>query len=131
MSKNIRNNVLAVICTFALLFAAAVVVEAQTDNPIFDDELVASIQDGDTWWIVPVSLVDQLELHLGEQATIETMSQLLTRLPLASSVNDLRFEGGYPSVSVSQDLDTLGYVTQSSAQTASLPGAGHAYVRTA
>ena len=131
MSKNIRNNVLAAICTFALLFAAAVVVEAQADNPILDDELVASIQDGDMTWIVPVSLVDQLEEHLGEQATIEKLGDLVDRLPVASSVNGLRFEGGYPAVSVSQDLYSLGYTVSTKLANATVPGAGEAWTRTA
>jgi hypothetical protein len=123
-NNTIRKNVIASFCFFALLFAAAVgVVDAQSENPIEDDEILACVSVGDEIWATPVALKQQLEDVTGQPATVETMSHLMGRLPVATPSNGLRFEGGYPSVSVAQNLDDLGYESQIQIAQPAVPGA--------
>ncbi len=109
-NNTIRKNFIASFCFFALLFAAAVgVVDAQADQPIEEDDIVASVSVGDEFWTSPVALKAQLEIATGQVATVETMTQLLNRLPQATASNGLRIEGGYASPVVKTKLEDLGY----------------------
>lgn len=127
MSNTIRNNVFASFCFFAMLFAAAVgVVDAQSVDPIEDDDILACVTMGDEVWAAPVALKPVLEDFTGQPATVETARQLLDRLPPANSTNGVRFEGGRPSSTVRQDLDSLGYKTMVPASV-QLQGSAEAY----
>ena len=109
-NNTIRKNVITSFCFFALLFAAAVgVVDAQADNPIEEEDIVASVTVGDEFWTVPVALKQALEVATGQSATVESMTQLLNRLPAATPLNGLRIEGGYASPVVQVQLENLGY----------------------
>jgi hypothetical protein len=108
-NNTIRKNVIASFCFFALLFAAAVGVDAQTDSPIEEDDIVASVSVGDEFWTAPVALKQALEVATGQVAIVETMTQLLNRLPAATPSNGLRIEGGYASPVVKFKLENLGY----------------------
>ena len=113
-NTNVRKHVTTGFCFFALLFAAAVgVVDAQTDSPIDEDDIIVSVPVGDDFWISPLALKIELEMATGGIATIETMADLLGRLPTATPSNGVRFEGGMPALAVQQDLGMLGYQTQS------------------
>ena len=130
MSNTIRNNVIASFCFFAVLFAAAVgVVDAQSQTPIDDEDILACVTMGDEVWAAPVALKPALESATGQNATVETTRQLLDRLPQASSSNGVRFEGGNPSQAVRQDLKSLGYDVIAPTQP-QVPGAQHAYSAT-
>jgi hypothetical protein len=119
-----RKNVIASFCFFALLFAAAVgVVDAQTENPIEEDDIVASVAVGDEFWTAPVALKEELEVATGRIATVETMTQLLNRLPLATPSNGLRIEGGYASPVVRFKLENLGYDSLTNIQSPAVVGA--------
>ena len=110
MSNNIRNNVFASFCFFAVLFAAAVgAVEGQSIDPIEEDDILACVTVGDEVWAAPVAFKNALENATGQSATVESTQQLINRLPQANSANGVRFEGGEPSSDVRQDLDSLGY----------------------
>ena len=112
MSKYFRTTtVAATLCALALVFAAAVV-EAQSEDPIMDDEILCSITVGEAVWAAPVAHQVALELHFGQPATLETMRQLLDRLPPASPTSAVRIEGGHLGLGVAQDLEALGYVNQ-------------------
>jgi hypothetical protein len=130
MPRKIINNTLAVACTLALLFAVAMGVEAQTDDPLFEDDIVCSIQSGNDLWVAPVLLRGQLETHLGCQATVEPLSSLLQRIPPATQQSTLRFEGGYPSGTVAVGLSDLGYTSEVPVPT-ELVGAKSSVVRSA
>ena len=112
MSRKLFNNTLAALCTFALLFAVAMGVEAQTDDPLFEDDIVCSIQDGSELWVAPLQHKAALESQLGETATVEPFAALLDRMPQASNQATIRFEGGYPSGTAASELNALGYVTE-------------------
>lgn len=130
MSRKLINNTATVICTVALLFAVAVGVEAQADDPIFEEDIICSIQSGNDWWIAPLAKKNALENHLGMTATTESMADLLLRLPQAGTSNSVRFEGGFPGGSVAGDLDALGYDVETPA-TPVLNGVNVAVLRTA
>ncbi|MDF1701969.1 MAG: hypothetical protein P1V36_12495 [Planctomycetota bacterium] len=124
MFNAIRTNALASFCFFALILAAAVgVTEAQSATPIEDDEILACVTVGDEVWAAPVALKQALEDATGMNATVESMADLLDRLPPANNGNGVRFEGGVPSISVQQDLDDLGYGTQVALAVPAVPGA--------
>ena len=131
MSLNKKfTNTLAALTTIALLFAVAVGVEAQSEDPILDDDIVCSIQVGGDVWVARVNQKSALENHFGEAATVETLGQLVGRLPTAGSTNSVRFEGGAPSSDVRMDLADLGYETLGTANP-EIPGAASAYTFTA
>ena len=130
MSRKLFNTTLAALCTAALLFAVAVGVEAQSDDPIFEEDLVCSIQAGPELWIVPAVMQPVLENHLGLAAIVEPMAALLLRIPAASPSSFVRFEGGYPGGTVAAHLDSLGYRLEIQS-TPDLLGAITAVTRTA
>jgi len=109
MSRKLFNTTLAALCTAALLFAVAVGVEAQSEEPLFEEDLVCSIQIGTELWIVPAVMQPVLENHLGLAAIVEPMAALLLRMPAATPSSSVRFEGGYPGGTVAAHLDSLGY----------------------
>jgi len=124
MSTIIRKNFIASFCFFALLFAAAAgIVDAQADNPIEEDDIIATVPVGDDVWVTPLALKTELEVATGKTATVESMSSLLARLPFATRTNGVRFEGGVPAMAVQNDLYDLGYATQMNIATPSVPGA--------
>ena len=130
MSNTIRNNVFASFCFLAVLFAAAVgVVDAQSIDPIEDDDILACVTMGDEVWAAPIALKPALENATGKNATVETARQLLDRLPVASATNGVRFEGGNPSQAVRQDLHSLGYASILPS-TSQVQGAQAAYTAT-
>lgn len=129
-NKTIIQNTLAAVCTLALLFAVAVVVEAQTDEPIFEDDIICSIQQGPILYVAPASLKQALESTLGATAQVESLGALLLRVPPANNTNVVRFEGGYPAGAAVQGLCQLGYVTEMTAQP-EIPGAAVASIRSA
>ena len=127
MSNNIRTNIFASFTFFAILFAAAVgVVEGQSDNPIDEDDILACVTVDDTIWAAPYSLRHALETATGKNATIESTTQLLNRLPQATGTNGVRFEGGEPAPEVREDLELLGYETMESVNP-DVSGANSAY----
>ena len=129
-NKTIIHNTIAAACTVALLFAVAVVVEAQTDEPLFEEDIVCSIQQGPVLHVAPASLQHALELSLGAPAQVETLGDLLARVPVANESNLVRFEGGYPAGSAAQSLCQLGYVNETAVQP-EVPGVSQAVVRSA
>ena len=128
MSNINRRTVLTAIFTVALLFAAALGVDAQSNKPINDDDIVACIQVGPELWVTHLGLQGELEIRHGQSAVVEPMGLLLQNLPVAAPGRTVRFEGAVPSSSVSDDLDALGY-TQSQFVTPELPSALVAVVR--
>ena len=70
MSRKLFTNTLTIFCTAALLFAVAMGVEAQSDDPLFEDDIVCSIRDGQDLWVAPLHQKTELENHLGETATV-------------------------------------------------------------
>jgi len=127
-NKTILQNTIAAVCTIALLFAVVVVVEAQTDEPLFEEELVCSIQQGPVLYVAPANLQQALEQSLGATAQVETLGALLSRVPPANQSNAVRFEGGYPAGNAAQSLNLLGYVTAMTV-TPEIPGALIAVIR--
>ena len=130
MSRKLINNLTAAFCTVALLFAVTVGVEAQSDDPIFEDDIICSIQIGSDWHVAPAAKQNALENHHGQTATVESMAALLLRLPQAGTFNTVRFEGGYPGGSVGTGLDNLGYTLEVPV-TPLLNGVNTAVLRTA
>jgi len=130
MSRKLFNNTLAALCTFALLFAVTVGVDAQSDDPIFEEDVICSIKVGPNFYVVPVDLRPALEAYLGATATVEPMSSFLGRVGPANPLKSVRFEGGYPGTSVAQSLGGLGYNTSTSV-TPELAGANTAVTLTA
>ena len=129
MSRKLISNTVAALCTVALLFAVAVGVDAQSDDPLFEDDVICSIQQGRDLWVAPESLRPALEAHLGQTATVEPMSSLLGRIPSATKANSVRFEGGFPGPNVSLCLDALGYTTSTDVSS-EIAGANSAVSRT-
>lgn len=128
MSNKIRNNVFASFCFFAVLFAAAVgVVDAQSEHPIDDDDVLACVTVDDVVYATPVALKAELENATGQVATVETTQELINRLPNATTNNGVRFEGGMPTQGVQEDLEQLGYVTMQS-EAPTVQGAQSAYL---
>ena len=129
MSNKTFTHVTAVFCTIALLFAAYMGAEAQSEDPIFEEDLICSIQSDGECWVATMNLKGELEHHLGQVAVVETLGQLIDRLPVATRDNKVHFEGGWPMGVASNDLDDLGYRLQSSTPP-SLAGAVVAVLRT-
>ena len=105
-------------------------VEAQSDDPLFEDDIVCSIRDGQDLWVAPLHQKTELENHLGETATVEPFAALLDRMTQATTLNSVRFEGGYPAGSAVAELNGLGYAVEVPATTM-LPSSNSAVVRTA
>ncbi|MDA1195210.1 MAG: hypothetical protein O2894_08500 [Planctomycetota bacterium] len=129
-SSIIRTRILSAFCFAALLFATVVGVDAQTEIPIGEDEIVASVSVGDHVWVSPIARKTELEDVTGQVATVESLGSLLSRLPLASGQNGVRFEGRVPASDVQAELANMGYGTQTS-QVPQVPGATVAVLRTA
>lgn len=127
-NKTFLQNTIAAVCTIALLFAVVVVVEAQTDEPIFEEDVICSIQQGPVLYVAPANLKQALELSLGAPAQVETLGALLLRVPVASHKNVVRFEGGYPVGAAAQSLSLLGYCMEMNVQP-EIPGALVAVIR--
>lgn len=127
--QNKRYNVsimAAAVFALTVLFIPVGDAFAQTQLPIFADDIVASITDGDTTWIAPVSLRTELEQELNAQASVGTLGEVIDSLPAASTGRTLRFEGGWPAGDAVTDLDTLGYDESTDIQDPALPSAGFA-----
>ena len=126
MLRNINRFALVTIVGLtALLLTSGI--EAQTNMPIFDDEIVASVQDGDTTWVAPSSLAQELAAETGQTPTISTMDVVLDDLPDGSTGHKVRFEGGYAAGNVPQSLIDRGYGS-SSGDDPELPSAEDATV---
>ena len=124
MATFIRSHFLTGLCVFALLFAAAAgVVDAQSENPIDEDDILCSVAMGDEVWAAPLALRTELEAATGQTAIVETARSLLGRLPPATQNNGVRFEGGLPSVQVREDLHDLGYTREQILEQPDIAGA--------
>ena len=132
MSRYLRNNAFAIFCTLALVIAATVSgVEAQTEDPIFDeDELICCITTGDTHWVVPVALQSAAEWYLGTTGQIDTMGAFVSSLLPATPTSAVRMEGGFPSPLIAQQLDARGYLTEMPLDPTVVPGACFGVIRT-
>lgn len=114
MSNKIFTNLTAIFCTVALLFAGYMGAEAQTEEPIFEDELICCIQSGNEYVVAPMQLKQELESHFGQVAVTESLGTLIARLPAATTLNGVRFEGGWPQGMAASNLHGLGYTLQTS-----------------
>jgi len=129
MSKNFRNHVAATLCALALVLTAAAV-EAQSEDPILDDELMCCITLDEVVWAVPVAYQPQLEAYLGQPGVIRTARELLDVLPPAGPTNAVHIEGGYPGLGFAQGLDALGYTMQITLDPTEVPGTLTGVLRT-
>ena len=129
MSSKTFTHITAAFCTIALLFAGYMGAEAQTEDPIFEEDLVCSIQSGNEYVVATIALKLELEQQFGQVAVIEPLGVLIARLPNATTTNAVRFEGGWPQGAAASNLHGLGYTLQSDTQPI-LAGATVAVLRT-
>lgn len=111
MSKNLITLPLGLVFALAILLVPAADVSAQSQIPIEDDDIVATVTMDEIVFVVPHVLQPALEQYTGQSAEVLPMWALLSQLPTATATNSVQFEGGYPASGPALDLVLLGYGT--------------------
>ncbi len=124
MSSYIRKNAFAILCTLALVVAGIASADAQTEEPIFDEEedIVACVHIGDLYHVVPVAHAPALETFYGVTPTIESVVDFVANLPFANSSITVRIEGASLAPSIDIALCERGYFLRDPIDPTLIPG---------
>ncbi len=101
---------LVAIALVALAIAPAInVASAGEWTPIFDDQIVASVQVGDSVYVALPQNKVALEQAHNTQATVDTLGSIITQAPAATAANEFVMYGCYAAGKAVIDLESKGY----------------------
>lgn len=83
-------------------------------TPIFEDDIVASVEVGTEVWVVPFARAADLSAYAGTQACQHSLDALLDAIEGGYSPSAVRFEGCHAAEAGAARLSAEGYGTVSS-----------------
>lgn len=103
-----------VVVALVALFAAPTVPTAEAGDwqPVFEDTAVASVTVGDDVYVALAHHKVALEQRHNAQATLDTLGNIISNAPAATSANEFVMYGCYASGQAATDLENKGYDTR-------------------
>lgn len=124
MLRNATTPLVALALVAFALAPAINVASAAEWTPIFDDQIVASVQVGDSVYVAPAHRKSALEQAHNAQATVDTLGSIITQAPAATAVNEFVMYGCYAAGQAVTDLENKGYDNRTDTAS-SFQGAGY------